>query len=62
MANKIELNLHQLKSLLGGTRLPGWDDSLFFHEVLHLTNLQINFILYINFCDVNYMNNNDGHI
>ena len=31
------------------------------YKVLNLTNLQINTILYINFSDVNYMNNNDGH-
>ena len=34
----------------------------FQYKKLHLNNLHINTILFINFSDVDYMNNNDGHI
>ena len=35
---------------------------IIFHKVSSLNNLQIDTTQYINFSDVNYINNNDGYI
>ena len=35
---------------------------IIFYEILNLSNLQSNIILYRSFSDANYMNNIDGHI